>query len=430
MIDRYAGSETKSDPFKNLNEQQFDQLFEDRSKQQELRRYFGDDSYQDIIELRRHAKRRAVRHEELALILPGIMGSELTVVSAAGDEDHVWLDYWDILSGDLFRLKLGAGGTGETVRATGALRRYYYKLKVQMESLGYDAEFFPFDWRLSIRDSAKALADYVERTGRPVHIIAHSMGGLVARAAAEPGTAASTLNKKVVMLGTPNYGSFSPVLAFRGSHEIARKLAFLDIHHSNDEYRSELFMGFPGLYEMLPSTGKADVADLFDLSNWPLDDFTLSTDYLSNARDFQQTLYECDDRFYLIAGVNNETIVSARPDSSNRQFVYENSLEGDGTVPLSCCLLDSAKTYYSNTEHGALPNDKTVGYAAYDLLRDGSTTSLETSWSPIKSRLRSRRVVTDQDLFQEPLNIDREVPTDNQVRELLTEYVSLKTSWS
>lgn len=427
MIETSATPALKYDPFKELDQRQFERLFDDSSKQAELRRYFGDEAYQDIVELRRHARRQAVRHPELALILPGIMGSELSLVSVGG-EDLVWINYWDVLTGELFRLQLAPGGSGETVRASGVLRRYYYKLKVLMESLGYEAEFFPFDWRLSIRDSEKKLTDYIQTTGRPVHLVAHSMGGLVARAAAAPNAVATTLIEKVVMLGTPNYGSFSPVLAFRGSHDIARKIAFLDMHHSNDDYRSQLFMGFPGLYEMLPAGSKSQTADLFDLANWPADEFMLSTAYLNEARTFQQTLFAGDDRFYLIAGVNNETIVSARPDAENQQFVYQKSIEGDGTVPLSCCLLAGVPTYYSNTDHGGLPNDKTVGYAAYDLLREGSTTSLETRWTPKPSLRRSEETMSDADLLQQPLNIDRDAPSDRQIRELLAQFMSVETA--
>ena len=77
---------------------------------------------------------------------------------------------------------------------------------------------FPYDWREDIDKSADRLAGEVQafRGGEPLHLVAHSMGGLVARrfiqrhrevwASMEDSTGEGR-GGRLVMLGTPNRGS-------------------------------------------------------------------------------------------------------------------------------------------------------------------------------------------------------------------------------
>ena len=75
------------------------------------------------------------------------------------------------------------------------------------------------------------------------------MGGLVARAALSHNP--QQLGR-VVTLGMPNYGSYSPVQAFRGVHSIVQKIGFVDIRHDEAEL-AQIFGTFPGLLEMIPA---------------------------------------------------------------------------------------------------------------------------------------------------------------------------------
>jgi hypothetical protein len=56
---------------------------------------------------------------------------------------------------------------------------------------------------------------------------------------------------RLVMLGTPNRGSFAIPLTLTGGEKLVKVLARADFSHSLDELLSILGT-FPGLYDMLP----------------------------------------------------------------------------------------------------------------------------------------------------------------------------------
>src|SRR5262249_58727138 len=115
------------------------------------------------------------------------------------------------------------------IEALGVILFAYLKLKLTLKIAGYDADFFPYDWRLDLIGLGKRLALQIKSQGPKVQLVAHSMGGLVARSA--------LLEKpkelqRIVMLGTPNFGSFDPLQAIRGHYSLSNTLAFLVLVHS------------------------------------------------------------------------------------------------------------------------------------------------------------------------------------------------------
>src|SRR3984893_1406498 len=100
-----------------------------------------------------------------------------------------------------------------------------------------------------------------------VDISAHSMGGLVARAAlALPGTGNV---ERLVLLGTPHCGSFAAVQAMRGTYAVVRKVARLTGKASAESLAAEVFSTFPSLYDLLPLGAGGGATDLFDARAWP-----------------------------------------------------------------------------------------------------------------------------------------------------------------
>ena len=338
-----------------------------------LEDYFGPAQYAELKRLSQEAAQRGRRGGDRVLILPGIMGSKLGYARTLWFDDVIWVDPLDIALGRLSELKLNGGRS--RVGALGVILFAYLKLKLKLQLDGYDADFFPFDWRQSLIALGKGLAAHISKEGRKVHLVAHSMGGLVARAC--------LLRKpkhldRIIMLGTPNFGSFSPVQAFRGNHSLANKIAFIDPYHSKEELAG-IFRTFPGLYEMIPSPEKYPV-DFFDLKTWPKTGLLPGKQALAAALKTQRLLPSDYDRLYIIAGVDQETVVDATV--KDGEFVYTTSLAGDGTVPLQCALLSSAqdRTYYVGESHGSLPNNSDVARAVDSLLATGSTTVLPTRY--------------------------------------------------
>jgi CHAT domain-containing protein len=184
------------------------------------------------------------------------------------------------------------------------------------------------------------------------------------------------------MLGTPNFGSFSPIQAFRGTHSVAAKVAFLDIVHSPEDL-ARIYGGFPGLCQMIPSPDKVS-GDFFQLSSWPSGGLRPSQAILTQALKVQRQLPAEYGDLVVVAGVDQDTVVDAKVQDG--EFVYTNSTAGDGTVPLACALLPGAqKTYYVVEAHGSLPNNGTVARAVDSILATGETNLLPTRYEPRRS---------------------------------------------
>jgi pimeloyl-ACP methyl ester carboxylesterase len=333
-----------------------------------LESYFGEGTYQELRDLARQARDRRARGGPRVLILPGIMGSTIGKPRTILD-DVIWLDPIDIAAGRL--VKLALNGTSPYL-SLGVVPLAYIALKLKLTIAGYDVDFHHYDWRRSLDDLGAELATRLKNeTANEVQLVAHSMGGLVVRAAAAH---KAPKIKRVIMLGTPNHGSFAPAQAIRAVYSVVKQVAAIDPFHDAQTLSRDVFSTFPGLYQMLPTTEKFSAVNLYDSQAWPKGGPQPRQDLLGRVQAVQQFLAKADDRFFLIAGVNEETVVGLRME--NDEFVYDQSLEGDGTVPLAFCELAGAKTYYVRESHGSLPNNLTVGRAVNDLLKNGTTTEL------------------------------------------------------
>ena len=353
-----------------------------------LEDYFGPARYAELRRLARQAASNSVRGGERVLILPGIMGSKLGYTTERIFDDVLWIDFGDVATGRLEKLALVEGGID--VKPLGVILLAYLALKLRLRIAGFDVDFHPYDWRRSLADLGAELAQRLaDETGAgPVHLVAHSMGGLVARAAlvGQPARLG-----RVVMLGSPNHGSFSLVQAFRGVHSIVRKLDFLDPFHSAAELAREVFATFPGLYELIPQRGVFGT-DFFNLSSWPGGGVRPDAAVLSRAREVVDRLpadFTTPSELVIIAGVERETIVDARIEGD--EFVYTTSWEGDGTVPLRSARLDGAAcTYYVAENHGLLPNNRRVAEALLQILPSGRTDVLPSYYRPRRERTGRR----------------------------------------
>ncbi len=158
---------------------------------------------------------------------------------------------------------------GQTVRAA---TRYYYP--------------FYYDWRLDNAHNAARLADFIDRIrldfGDPelkVDLVAHSMGGLIARYYIRYGRTdvlddndfpvnmyGGERVRRVILLGTPNLGSVKILNSFIDGIQVGfRKIG------------TELLVTMPSMYQLLPhplnnwivtATGAPLARDIFDVDTW------------------------------------------------------------------------------------------------------------------------------------------------------------------
>jgi pimeloyl-ACP methyl ester carboxylesterase len=370
-------------PIADVDEATVEEYLRTGEHAQVLAAYFGESEYAELRELALRAAAVRTRGGPRVYVLPGIMGSKIGKRGKLVN-DILWLDPADIAVGRLVRLALPRG---QTLEALGVMLFGYLKLKLTLEIGGFDASFHAFDWRLSLEVLGAQLLERIERDpASEVMLVAHSMGGLVARAAMT--RPSGDRIARLVQLGTPNFGSFAPVQALRATYPTVRKIAAIDTRHTAEDLARKVFRTLPGLYQMLPAADRHPALDLFDVKSWPHDTLLPDAALLEQAREIQASLAVADDRCHLIAGVNRETVTAA--ERRGQSFEYVITREGDGTVPLALARWDNASTWYIDESHGGLTNNGTVATAAIDLLRTGQTTRLPDTWKPARRRIVRR----------------------------------------
>jgi pimeloyl-ACP methyl ester carboxylesterase len=339
-----------------------------------LRVYFGTVGYAELAPLAAAARKAKIRRGPQVLILPGIMGSKLGgAPPAPGASGVVWLDPLKIGAGRLLDLALPEG---RRLAPVGVMLFAYARLKLQLQIQGFDTAFHPYDWRLGLEELGLALAARIAANAKPVILIGHSMGGLVARMALA--MLPKRRVRKLILLGTPNFGSFAPVQALRGTYAYVRKVATLDLENSPEFLAERVFHSFPGLYQLLPGGRPRKVADLCRPARWPTAGLAPDPRLLAEVASARAKLAPPDPRMLQIAGVNRATIVNVHRKPGG--FEYEMGLRGDGTVPLALALLPKLKTYYVEEWHARLPNNSEVIRAIVELIRRGRTRVLPQRW--------------------------------------------------
>ena len=336
--------------------------------------------------------------QPLAVVLPGTMGSQLDV-----DGKAVWLNYWRLLRGGLKRLHKDATG----VEPTDVLNDFYGPL-LEFLSRSHRVEIFPYDWRLSVGDAAGKLATQleswlpdIERSGQPVHLVAHSMGGLVVRAMLAdggPGTAIwrriiKLPNSRFLMLGTPNRGSYEAMRWLTGENPTALKLGLLDFTQSTDDIIN-IVRRYPGLLELLPFDDHDP--DFSQQHFWNELKEALQADWepaeaemLATASNVWTLLKESEpdpQRMIYVAGHQRATVADYRL-SEEDGFLFERDYqklefmatrEGDGTVTWQSGSLPGVKTWYvENTAHDELCKQTRAFPGYFDLLMKGWTPLLQ-----------------------------------------------------
>jgi len=343
-----------------------------------LQSYFGEADYEQLRKLARRvikAGKLVKPSKARVYLLPGIMGSTLGTKNKGGSKikgvtHAVWLNPQALAAGEFLSMALPAK---TKLQPLSVMLPGYLKLKLHLLVAGFDVVFHPFDWRKSVIASGKLLSQRIARDGaKKVCIVAHSMGGLVARAALANDTKKRIA--RIVQLGTPNFGSFALVQALRGVYPSVRKVAALDPDHTTDQLVRHVFRTLPGLYEMLPTPAHTKDLDLLHIDSWPDDLLGPDATLLGSATRIRAQLGLAREGCFHIVGVDQDTVTRVR--KARKGFEYGISCDGDGTVPRSLAEWPGAFTCYAKERHGNLTNNEIISRAIIDLLSSGRTRRL------------------------------------------------------
>jgi hypothetical protein len=351
------------------------------------------------------------------IVVPGILGSHLKK-----DGKRVWLG-WRLVGG-LTQLAYAPDKShndkdADGVAPDGVIGSIYDDLIESLQET-HDVIAYSYDWRLPIEQEAVRLAQVVEgelakrsKSNQPVRIVAHSMGGLVARVMqlekpevwhrmmSQPGA-------RLLMLGTPNAGSWCVMQTLSGDDSFANLLAAFGAPFQDHRARQQM-AEFPGFVQLqlgltdskLGLDREATWAELAESDlkavrqhNWwhaderqleahrwgvppqgVLDSARLLRERLDAQADGDLRAYR--DKLLLVTGVDDFTPDGYELGAAGLEYL-DAAVAGDGRVTLASAMLDGVATWRVKTSHGNLP-DESGAFAAYlDLLQGGDTDKLPT----------------------------------------------------
>ena len=406
----------------------------------DLRDYFGAEEFEHLQQLAGFSQTMRSRSAPLGdvIFLHGITGSDLGVAAGSGTPDDVWVNFFRLINGRIDRLKLAADGAKEAdpmwrVVPTGVNKRYYARAVLTLGGR-WNVTAFAYDWRKDVDNSSNELAKLIRRDfqGKPVHLVAHSMGGLVCRnfirlhpdlweAMKDPGL---VRGGRLIMLGTPNYGSFCIPQVLTGQDKMISLLATLDVRHDLGELL-DVTNSFVGSYMMLPAPAKLTPAlqKLYRSETWGENAGLVSQRHLDRAYQFHHDLEAAAStidptRMTYVAGCRQATL-SGLKIANRGDFDYELTYAGDGRVPHDLGLLKDVPTYYVDEVHGDLARNESVIAAVDELLERGHTATLGTQVLRAIARaaptMREYRTPEDRQLIEDLGRLARRAEETHQV---------------
>jgi pimeloyl-ACP methyl ester carboxylesterase len=348
------------------------------------------------------------------ILIPGITGTYL--LKDYDDKEEIWpnvLRMFTSISDDyLDELVLNTDGSenvdypidpGDIIRGISTVHVFDYlidKLKQEGYIEGVDLFVFPYDWRLSTKNTAESLNEKINtilsnQEFSKVDIIAHSMGGLISKKYIKD--YGSDKIDQLIFLGTPQLGSPKAfkVLMFGDDMSYGFGL-LLGLNPQRVKYISQ---NMPSIYELLPSQKYLNlngsyIENLFDKLNPKNLDYEETNNLMiEKGRNpliypFALSLHDSIDdldlssiKSYNFVGCGSPTIgkmkVSEEKSWLGKIFGSKEDLEikytdGDETVPLVSAekTIGSEIYYTSGVSHGSLPASESVMKGILSILKD------------------------------------------------------------
>lgn len=330
------------------------------------------------------------------LIIPGLLGSELWTQPNRGGKLY-WANPTQILLGAFREMRLAPNGVdpdpsgGRQLYAGYPLQDYYFPLTLAVDRAlkprGWLTDWWGYDWRLKIQTVASGLRDKIEAINTagngPVTLLCHSQGGLVGRAAYNYliGEGHDSWVARIVTIGTPHYGSYSPALVFSGEDDLLYQLLHLEgpippafagstafVRGVSPFVRDNVQTAatFPSMYQLLPRLAgplAADqhLPDLYDIQSWPAGLLLSASHFLEAAGSWETFIqgaksWPAYGKMICVggSGVDTPSLVG-RVNRIGWADAFDYSDEGDGRVLLSSALPAAYTSFRIGGLHGDQP---------------------------------------------------------------------------
>jgi pimeloyl-ACP methyl ester carboxylesterase len=252
----------------------------------------------------------------------------------------------------------------------------YDLLRFALELRRYTTEVFPVDWRRNLELAAQQLVRRIRSAildGKPLHLIAHSQGALVARRALQilhdNGEEHVLVRIRTLLLLAPaNFGTFSAAFAIAGSNSL---------------------LPLVNRYAVVPTAGLqpvlASMSGLYQLLPWDPErvpwlrchpDFGTATFWrpsvdVDRLRRFFGWGAAIDTSFF-----NDRThiLLGDRPTASGVEYLggslqATEFMRGDGTVTHACSVLPGVPAHVvAGAEHSTIAMSRSAIHAAMEIL--------------------------------------------------------------
>ena len=261
---------------------------------------------------------------------------------------------------------------------------------------GQDLFTFPYDWRFSNILTAVALKDKIAEVKDicqcdKVDLVAHSMGGLVARQYIQSSRYANDIDQ-LIFLGTPHLGAPKAYYSWEGAtvppndpvYSVIKFMLWSEAFKLNQNLFDYIHQSVISIRELLPIYDYLTLNDTGVIEHYPngyptnpfLENLSAGTDTLLNSGV---------EIVNIIGNTGNSTITSIAVASSTDAILWEHGEpvvesygEGDATVPVSSAEFIQDGLIVVDAKHTALPD--VAEQEIYELLTGKPAETLVKTW--------------------------------------------------
>ncbi|MBR0639855.1 lipase/acyltransferase domain-containing protein [Bacillus safensis] len=289
----------------------------------------------------------------------------------------------------------------------------YKLLKLNLKLKFDEVEEFVYDWRQNNLDHSSLLKNKIESmTSEVVYIVAHSMGGIVAKICLNEYKTNEDLKKvkKLITLGTPWRGSMESVKTLLYGSKIPQKyLTFIE-----KEASRKISSHFPSVYQLLPTDNylsqlKQDNCVPYYFNDCYYDKFDdffeeiLKEKFVENHsydrvfNDYYDLLNKDISKeieLHEIIGTGKPTIKMICENTRNEPYVTFD--EGDGTVPISSAYsnLKNRENYFAyfvnKCSHNSMPMKPNVINLVENIIKGKEFVSTSSIFDDLDSQFYER----------------------------------------
>ncbi|MEK4814122.1 MULTISPECIES: lipase/acyltransferase domain-containing protein [Bacillus] len=312
------------------------------------------------------------------IIIPGIMGSKLKEQALT-----LWLPHVQaILEMNLYeKLKYNNKKPKENrLIADGLLGPFYGRLKTCLEDYALYVDEFAYDWRIDNNKHLEDLEKLIESRKEEVDetiIVAHSMGGLIAKACLNNFAGKESIEKvkKLITMGTPWAGAPSAYKALRHGDGFPRDRVPTIL---SAKKAKEIVYNFASVYQLLPNMKYMHNYDKKSKLPFTEYDGKVMKSWEDVYSDIYMPLLKNNDVDFVDAFNSFVKLINADINIEHHEIIgygkgtycaFERDKkektkaifgDGDGTVPLTSAESSTPNKYYVNGGHQFLPNNSIV----------------------------------------------------------------------